>query len=69
LPRARHRIAVPGGIGDDLGGLAANDVIVGAEIGIILRVARLAGAAAGIAVDDAPAGQAADIGIEWVAGR
>ena len=49
--RARSRVAPRQG--DHLAELAAGDVVAGAEVGAVLRVARLARPAAGVAADDA----------------
>src|SRR5262249_55487489 len=54
-----------GGVGDDLGDLAASDVGPAVEAG---RAAGGAGRAGAVAVEDAPASQAADEGVEGVAG-
>src|SRR5262249_10868967 len=58
------RIRIVGGVADELGDLAAGDRVARLEAG---GFARRAGWGGAIAADDAPAGQAADIGIERAA--
>jgi len=52
----RDGVGVACGVGDDLGGLASRDIVVGAECAV------------GIAAYDTPAGEAHYIGVEGAAG-